>query len=159
MAFTQRSSRDKFPNSNSRVDSSTKRLLRFRATLKFPYDIARKFLPSSPSSRNRFPWIAKYVRAHARHAFICTAAFTHSARVPRRRRRRLWWIRSLDMQSGSGGVVGDRGAGAAARLYYFSSHVNTTTADGHWIMWRITEARTVVRLSVQREGETEGREI
>lgn len=46
-------------------------------------------------------------------------------------------IRSLDMQSGSVAEIARR---AVARLYYFSSHVNTSdAADGHWVIHRITK--------------------
>lgn len=44
-------------------------------------------------------------------------------------------------KAGAASSERSRRAGAATRLYYFPSHVNTTTADGHWIMCRITETR------------------
>lgn len=110
-----------------------RKALRLHATLKFQsrYGTARK-LPFSPESRN----MCVHTPGTPLYAFTQPRACHGSGETASAR------IRSLDMQSGSN-VVGDRGAGAAARLYYFPSHVNTTTADGHWIMCRITKAITL----------------
>jgi len=105
------------------------------------------FLPSFPSNRK--------ICACTRSARLYMHRGVHAlARVPWQRRPASVWIRLFDMQSESN-VVGDRGAGAATRLYYFPSHVNMTTADGHWIMYRITKTKAITLSKRERERERE----